>query len=166
MTNAVRLLPSGRAGSVVRAVSPFAPPTMNVSGCAFADVCAQTNVLSSPTVVSKSLLPALIATFEPANDFSPATHPRTPRSSGMTTSEAGFAAFSVFANSGTISRGLSAFVSGFGSGSGRLEELTSAVTSETERRPAVAAASQRGRDIARIDSPLSGTLTGTGITTD
>ena len=39
------------------------PPMVNVSGCAFAEVCAQTNVLSSPPVVSQSLLPALLATF-------------------------------------------------------------------------------------------------------
>src|SRR4051812_14919576 len=109
-----------------------------------------------------------MATFDPAKLFSPATHPRTPRSSGRTTSAVGLAAFSVVANGGTISRGLAGFASGLGSGSGRpVGDVTSAVTSETESRPAVAAASHRGREYAhRIGTPLSGTLTGTGITTD
>src|SRR5262245_37967922 len=88
----------------------------------------------------------------------------------MRTSAEGFAAGSVLANSGTASRDLPIFavMSSWGADSGlSVGAETSAATSETESRLTATMASQRGRDDAhRMETPLSGTLTGTDITTD
>src|SRR5688500_3795821 len=73
----------------------------------------------------------------------------------MTTSSVGLAASSVFANSGTTSRPFTApatCASGCcgGGALGSGGALTSAATSETEKRPAAAAASHREKDFARM----------------
>src|SRR5439155_17208323 len=95
--------PGAAAGgtSSTDALSPGSPRSVNVAVAGTFVVYSQANVLSSRTVTVSTDAPTSTPTVRPAKLLPPATHPRTPRSSGRSTSAGRFAAGSVLLNSGT-----------------------------------------------------------------